>query len=101
MVAGPQIGYFYPGLTLEMDLQGPGIDQRGVSSAPLPGYIFIGRSRDAGWSLTSAGLDQIDTYVETLCGHSTHRYLFKCGHSTHRYLFKVAATRCSSSTRAR
>ncbi len=76
MVAGPQIGYFYPGLTLEMDLEGPGIHQRGVSSAPFPGYIFIGRSQDQGWSLTSAGLDQIDTYVETLCGHSIHRYMF-------------------------
>ncbi len=80
MVAGPQIGYFYPGLTLEMDLEGPGIHQDGVMSAPFPGYIFIGRSQDAAWSLTSAGLDQIDTYVETLCGGSTHRYLFdgKC-----------------------
>ncbi len=77
MVAGPQIGYYYPGLTLEMDLEGPGISQRGVTSAPFPGYLFIGRSQDAGWSLTSAGLDQIDTYVETLCGHSTHRYLFR------------------------
>jgi acyl-homoserine lactone acylase PvdQ len=80
MVAGPQIGYYYPGLTLEMDLEGPGIHQDGVSSAPFPGYIFIGRSQDAAWSLTSAGLDQIDTYVETLCGHSIHKYLYngKC-----------------------
>jgi acyl-homoserine lactone acylase PvdQ len=77
MVAGPQIGYFYPGLTMEEDLEGPGISQRGATSAPFPGYIFIGRSQDAGWSLTSAGLDQIDTYVETLCGHSVHKYLFK------------------------
>jgi acyl-homoserine lactone acylase PvdQ len=80
MVAGPQIGYFYPGLTMEVDLEGPGIHQRGATSAPFPGYVFIGRSQDAAWSLTSAGLDQIDTYVETLCGHSTHMYLFdgKC-----------------------
>ncbi|MGB9185143.1 MAG: penicillin acylase family protein [Solirubrobacteraceae bacterium] len=76
MVAGPQIGYYYPGLTLEMDLEGPGISQRGATSAPFPGYVFIGRNQDSAWSLTSAGLDQIDTYVETLCGHSTHRYLF-------------------------
>ncbi|MBV9914949.1 MAG: penicillin acylase family protein [Solirubrobacterales bacterium] len=76
MVAGPQIGYFYPGLTMEMDLEGPGISQVGAMSAPFPGYIFIGRSQDAAWSLTSAGLDQIDTYVETLCGHSVHRYMF-------------------------
>jgi acyl-homoserine lactone acylase PvdQ len=80
MVAGPQIGYYYPGLTMEMDLEGPGISQRGAMSAPFPGYIFIGRNQDSAWSLTSAGLDQIDTYVETLCGHSGHRYLFdgKC-----------------------
>ncbi len=80
MVAGPQIGYYYPGLTLEMDLQGPGIDERGVTTAPFPGYIFIGRSQDSAWSLTSAGLDQITTYVETLCGHNIHRYMFdgKC-----------------------
>ncbi len=77
MVAGPQIGYFYPGLTMEMDLEGPGISQRGATAAPFPGYIFIGRSQDSAWSLTSAGLDQIDTYVETLCGHSTHKYMFK------------------------
>jgi acyl-homoserine lactone acylase PvdQ len=76
MVAGPQIGYDYPGLTLETALQGPGIDERGITTAPFPGYIFIGRNQDAAWSLTSAGLDQIDTYVETLCGHSRIRYLF-------------------------
>ncbi len=79
MVAGPQIGYYYPGLTLEMDLEGPGIHQDGVTSAPFPSYIFIGRSQDSAWSLTSASLDQIDTYVETLCGNSTHKYMFK-GH---------------------
>ncbi len=80
MVAGPQIGYSYPGLTLEMELEGPGISQRGAMSAPFPGYVFIGRNEDSAWSLTSAGLDQIDTYVETLCGRSIHRYLFngKC-----------------------
>ncbi len=77
MVAGPQIGYYYPGLTMEIDLEGPGVHQRGATSAPFPGYVFIGRSQDQAWSLTSAGLDQIDTYVETLCGRSVHRYLFR------------------------
>lgn len=77
MVAGPQIGYYYPGLTLEMDLHGPGIDARGATTAPLPGYILIGRSEDYAWSLTSAGLDIVDTYVETLCGGSDAKYLYK------------------------
>jgi acyl-homoserine lactone acylase PvdQ len=80
MVAGPQIGYYYPGLTMEVDLEGPGISQVGATSAPFPGYIFIGRSQDSSWSLTSASLDEIDTFVETLCGHSIHKYMFdgKC-----------------------
>ena len=76
MVAGPQIRYFYPGFTTEVVENAPGVHQRGVTSAPFPGYIFIGRSQDQGWSLTSAGLDQIDTYVETLCGGSIHKYMF-------------------------
>jgi acyl-homoserine lactone acylase PvdQ len=76
MVAGPQIGYYYPGLTLEMDLEGPGIHEDGASSAPFPGYMLIGRSQDFAWSLTSAGLDQITTYAETLCGNGRHEYIF-------------------------
>jgi acyl-homoserine lactone acylase PvdQ len=77
MVGGPQIGYYYPGLTLEMDLHGPGIEARGATSAPFPGYILIGRAQDFAWTLTSAGLDIIDTYVETLCGGDDHHYLFQ------------------------
>jgi acyl-homoserine lactone acylase PvdQ len=77
MVAGPQIGYFYPGLTLEMDLHGPGYEARGATSAPFPGYMLIGRGQDYAWSLTSAGLDIIDTYVETLCDNSDVKYMYK------------------------
>ena len=77
MVGGPQIGYFYPGLTLEMDLQGPGWQARGATSAPFPGYILIGRGEDFAWTLTSAGGDIIDHYVETLCGGSRKRYRYK------------------------
>ena len=50
MVAGPQIGYYYPGFTTEVVENAPGIHQRGVTSAPFPGYIFIGRSQDQSWS---------------------------------------------------
>lgn len=76
MVAGPQIGYFYPGLTGEMNLRGPGINVRGATSAPLPGYILIGRGEDYAWSLTSAGADIIDEYAEELCGGSRTRYRY-------------------------
>ena len=76
-IGGPQIGYFYPGLTLEMDLQGPGWRARGATSAPFPGYILIGRREDFVWTLTSAGADIIDIYVETLCGGSDTKYLYR------------------------
>jgi acyl-homoserine lactone acylase PvdQ len=76
-VGGPQIGFFYPGLTLEMDLHGPGWSARGATSAPFPGYILIGRREDFVWTLTSAGADIVDIYVETLCGGSDTRYLYK------------------------
>jgi acyl-homoserine lactone acylase PvdQ len=76
-VGGPQIGYNYPGLTLEMDLHGPNINVRGATSAPFPGYMLIGRGADYAWTLTSADGDIVDTYAETLCGGSRVRYLYK------------------------
>jgi acyl-homoserine lactone acylase PvdQ len=76
-VAGPQIGYFYPGLTFEADISGPGFEARGAVAPGFPGNILIGRGPDFAWSLTSAGSDLIDTYAETLCGGSKTKYLFK------------------------
>jgi acyl-homoserine lactone acylase PvdQ len=79
-VGGPQIGYFYPGLTFEMDLHGGGIDARGATAPGFPGYILIGRGADFAWSLTSAGSDQTDSYAERLCGGSRTKYMYlgKC-----------------------
>ncbi len=76
-VGGPQIGYNYPGLTLEMGLYGPHIKVRGATSAPFPGYMLIGRGEGFGFSLTSAGADIIDTYAERLCGGSKTKYRYK------------------------
>ncbi len=76
-VAGPQIGYFYPGLTLEADVRGPGYQARGATAPGFPGTVLIGRGPDYAWSLTSAGSDLIDTYVETLCGGSRTRYRYE------------------------
>ena len=76
-VGGPQIGYNYPGLTLEMGLYGPNIKVRGATSAPFPGYMLIGRGEGFGFSLTSAGADIIDTYAERLCGGSRTSYEYK------------------------
>ncbi|MDX6704114.1 MAG: hypothetical protein QOF26_4340, partial [Baekduia sp.] len=76
-VGGPQIGFNYPGLTLEMQIKSPSINVRGATSAPFPGYMLIGRGADYAWSLTSAGADIIDTYAEKLCGGSKIKYSYK------------------------
>jgi acyl-homoserine lactone acylase PvdQ len=77
MVAGPQIGYTYPGLTYEIDMHAPGLQWRGATSAPFPGYMLIGRGPDFATSLTSASADQIDQYAERLCGGSDQRYRYR------------------------
>ena len=77
MVGGPQIGYFYPGLTYEIDMHAPGLQWRGATSAPFPGYLLIGRGEDFATTLTSASGDIIDQYAERLCGGSDRKYLYK------------------------
>jgi acyl-homoserine lactone acylase PvdQ len=76
-VGGPQIGYTYPGLTLEADISWPGGQARGATAPGFAGNILIGRGQDYAWSLTSAGSDVVDTYVETLCGGSRTKYRYK------------------------
>src|SRR4051794_17762849 len=76
-VAGPQIGYYYPGLTLEMDMKAPGIEARGAAMPGGAGNILIGRGQDHAWSLTSAGSDTNDQFAETLCGGSKVKYMYK------------------------
>ena len=77
MVGGPQIGYFYPGLTYEIDMHAPRLQWRGATSAPFPGYMLIGRGQDFATTLTSASGDVIDQYVERLCGGSDERYRYR------------------------
>ena len=55
----------------------PAGSARGATSAPFPGYILIGRREDFVWTLTSAGADIVDNYVETLCGGSDTKYLYR------------------------
>lgn len=76
-VGGPQIGYTYPGLTLEADISWPGGQARGATAPGFAGNILIGRGQDYAWTLTSAGSDVVDTYVETLCGGSRTKYRYK------------------------
>ena len=76
-VAGPQVGYTYPELLLELDLHGGGIDARGASFPGLSFYVLLGRGKDFAWSATSANSDIVDQYVETLCGGDDFHYVYK------------------------
>jgi acyl-homoserine lactone acylase PvdQ len=75
-VAGPQVGYGYPELLMELDLHGGGIDARGAAFPGLSFYVLLGRGKDFAWSATSANSDIVDHYAETLCGDDTH-YLYQ------------------------
>ncbi len=75
-VAGPQVGYTYPELLLELDLHGGGIDARGASFPGLSFYVLLGRGKDFAWSATSANSDIVDQYVETLCGGDDGHYMY-------------------------
>ena len=77
-VAGPQTGYFYPQILHEVDVHGGGIDARGVIFPGSGPYVELGRGPDFSWSATSAGNDNIDIFVEELCGDDTH-YRFNDG----------------------
>ena len=65
-VMGPQLGYYYPELFLELDAHGGGIHARGGALPGLP-YVLIGRGRDYAWSATSAVSDNTDQFLEELC----------------------------------
>src|SRR4029079_16924892 len=85
VVAGPQVGYFYPGILLELDVHGGGIEARGASFPGSLPYVELGRGPDFAWSATSSGSDIIDTFAEELCDGSDTKYLFggDCVDMTH------------------
>ena len=75
-VAGPQVGYFFPEFFAEIDLEGGGFSARGALFPGVP-FVVIGRGPDFSWSATSSQADNIDLFVETLCGGDDHHYLFR------------------------
>ena len=77
LVAGPQVGQYYPQIMLELDLDGGGYRARGAAFPGISFGILLGRGVDYAWSATSAGSDLVDQYVETLCGGSDTMYLYR------------------------
>ena len=66
-VMGPQLGYYYPEIVQQIDLHGPDFTAQGAAVPGLSMYILIGRTPNYAWSLTSAGQDVRDVFVEQLC----------------------------------
>ncbi|MSX02775.1 MAG: hypothetical protein F2813_06400 [Actinobacteria bacterium] len=82
-VMGPQLGYFNPEIVMQVDIHGPGIDAAGAAPPTMP-YVLLGRGKDFAWSLTSAGNDNTDVFLEKLCEpgggqptRSSDHYLYK------------------------
>jgi acyl-homoserine lactone acylase PvdQ len=75
-VAGPQVGYFFPEFFAEIDLEGGGFSARGAVFPGVP-FVVIGRGPDFSWTATSSQADNVDLFVETLCGGDDHHYLFR------------------------
>jgi acyl-homoserine lactone acylase PvdQ len=65
-VMGPQLGYYYPEIVYQEQIQAPGVEAEGVV-APISPYVFIGRGRDFAWSLTSADSENEQTFLLKLC----------------------------------
>jgi acyl-homoserine lactone acylase PvdQ len=75
LVAGPQVGYFFPELFAEMELAGDGFATRGAVFPGVP-FVLVGRGPDFAWSATSSQADNSDLFVETLC-NDDHVYLYR------------------------
>jgi acyl-homoserine lactone acylase PvdQ len=74
-VAGPQVGYFFPGFFAEMEFAGAGFAVRGAVFPGVP-LVLVGRGPDFAWSATSSHADNLDLFVETLCDDDRH-YLYR------------------------
>ncbi len=72
-VAGPQVGYFFPEFFAEMELSGGGFATRGAVFPGVP-FVVVGRGPDFAWSATSSEADNMDLFVETLCGGDERHY---------------------------
>lgn len=66
-VMGPQLGYYYPEIVMQIHLSGPGVEAQGAAVPGLSMYLLLGRTENYAWSLTSASHDVRDVFAEVLC----------------------------------
>ena len=81
-VMGPQVGYYYPEILMEMDIHGGGLNARGATFPGTSLYVEIGRGPNYAWTATSSDSENVDQFLEKLCNpdgsaatrSSTHYY---------------------------
>lgn len=67
LLSGPQLGYSYPSLLVELEVHGGGYDARGASVPALP-VVGIGHTDRVAWALTTGYSKTIDSFIETVRG---------------------------------
>jgi penicillin amidase len=68
LYGGPQMGFSVPEVLHEVQLKGgSGWNVTGMAFAGVPA-VLIGRNEHVAWTSTTATGDNVDHYVETLCG---------------------------------
>jgi penicillin amidase len=77
LMNGPQLGYSYPSLLVELEIHGGGYDARGFSVPGLP-TVGGGYGKRLAWGLTTGYSKTIDSFIETTQpgeGEAPPRYL--------------------------
>jgi penicillin amidase len=78
LYGGPQMGYSAPEVLHEVQLTGgAGFNVMGMAFAGAPA-VLIGRNEHLAWTSTTATGDNVDTYIETLCGVNQYRFKTAC-----------------------
>lgn len=76
LLGGPQADFTVPQLSLEVGLHGVGYKAVGVVPPGSP-FLAVGTSDFASWTLTTAGTDHWDTFVEVVNPDNADQYLYR------------------------
>ena len=78
LYGGPQMGFSVPEVLHEAQLTGgQGFNVMGMAFAGAPA-VLIGRNDVLAWTSTTANGDNVDTYIERLCGPSDYVFKGEC-----------------------
>jgi len=78
LYGGPQMGFDTPPVIHEVQLTGGnGFDVTGMGFAGAPS-VLIGRNGYLAWTSTTATGDNVDTYMEALCGPTSYWFNDEC-----------------------